>query len=282
MNENERLKRVQPRVDRSRSRSFRSISTLYLEDVEAIHDVMKDHIREGSGGDVVDRLFNVIEQNQRSFQNVYDEVAKFYEKHGETLSIPRPSTIAEHSQERPKVYMSTDEFELDNLSQLRSLKRDYIKAFTIHILNPRIYLKCDRTSFYLSVDNNDPDSTDAFEKITDILMKRRSRLISALDSGFFLAFLIIFLYVVSGLLARVYDRLAVFSVGGMTSTIFVALLFLVSQSLWYRRRGVVIPRYEMDAPPFWRRNSNVFGVAVVTAVITAVITILISALVGLF
>lgn len=254
MSEDE-LQRIPPAVDKGRRWTIGSVPVLYLEDIEAIYDVMRDFAS----------------NHVSDFERGLEEHSKLIERVEEVAGIER-STDAPRPPES-FISMETDEFVLEKMAQLRSYKRSFIPKLIIHARITDLYLSCDRASIWLSIKDNDPPSIQAFEQIKRIVLSRRSRLMGLLQSVWTVSIMALALPIASFLIGRYTDY--IWSASGIIAGWSTPILLIFWERFgWGRRQGIVIPRYKMDAPSVWERNRD----GIVTGGVVALLILLITAL----
>jgi hypothetical protein len=279
------LQKVNPRTEKGRSLFIRSVPTLYLEDIAAIYTIMENYAKAGASGSVFTQINEALELGYKTRIEGYEALVKAKQQLGDaaTFDLPHPPEPPDTREvSDPWVSIETDEFVLSNLSELESLKRDHIPHLRMSTWNPRIWLSCSPSGYYLSIDDNDPRTVEAFDQIRAIIEKRSNRLTRFIHSPIAALVVILLPGAVFAVIAWKHHDVAIFGWSSLV-TPFIALgLFWFEGQLWNNRRGVVIPRKKVDAPPYWWRNSDTITTTVITAILTAILILVIGAIAGLF
>ena len=175
----------------------------------------------------------------------------------------------------PDVELSTDEHKFSDVKEWADLKRDYFTNMQVATRNPYVSLGLSKSSVFLYIGEDTPQSRGAFEKIKRFLMDRRppgQRLLNVwMPSLVFNVWLILF-------------YLALWSKNWTLLT--VTGIFMLGCVWWWwrafraqtRKYSIIVPKYRIDAPNFWKRNADKIVVAIISAVFGGLLTLLIKAL----
>jgi len=263
------LKRIVPTPDTSQVIWMPDIGPLYLEDIEAIHQILS---RVAKG-----HPFN--ESRRRTFelqQERYQEIQQEYDRARETDAAVKPPEPPEDLKLEPVVTMESDEFEIGSLELLQDIPYDTLPKFRISTWQPRIWVSVNPGRCYLSVNENDTETLGAFNEILAIIRRRRTRWMSFINMS-----LKTYMYLAGALL--IVGLILIFSLQNpyltwsLISVQILYLLFVMTESVYLRkRRPAVITLHKRDAPDFWQRNGDKIIVGTVIAIVGAITTVLLT------
>lgn len=181
------------------------------------------------------------------------------------------------------VYIETGGFQLEELGEITKLKEDVL--YDILLWADHSFLRVDLgpDGNRLSIEQDTPRARGLFEHVKAILL-RRGRKLGAIKLLLFAAGGAIAATGIALLLVMRPDELekqfAYFSVGGL---IFCAVGTSIGYALgWLTQRFVrycvVIPRRHIEAPGFFKRNSDTIIVVLITALISSIATYVVTLL----
>jgi hypothetical protein len=270
------LKRIYPKPDPSISVSLHEMGPLYLEDVEAIHEILGDVAQEDPLNETELAIY-------RAKQERHALVQEFAERlDGGTSEAYSVATI-DPPVLQPVMKMESDEFEIPSLTQLRKMPYDKLPQFRINIWRPRIWIYGGGGHFYISLDDaSDPEARAAFDQIVRIVERRKlkwSALINLPVKWIMALSLVLTLFLTPLLFVTswVSFAAAVFALNAMFPILLVAEVFH-----WSKRRPAVVTIYRRDSPDFWQRNRDalvtgtVIAFLTATATATAIVTLLVT------
>jgi hypothetical protein len=181
----------------------------------------------------------------------------------------------------PTIKLSSDEYHFADLKELCESKKDFFTHLEIESENPYISAGFHRNKIWLFIYQDTPQSRGTFEKIKRII-NHRARLplwvISILGT---------LSAAISGGICLFWFLLRVFQ-NKWTSPTIIYGVFLIVCILWtwwmlytlFYRYSIIIPKYRIEAPGFWKRNSDKVILVIISAVIGSLLTLLIKNLTG--
>ncbi|MBI3853028.1 MAG: hypothetical protein HY298_22490 [Verrucomicrobia bacterium] len=174
------------------------------------------------------------------------------------------------------VELSTEEQRFEDLKEWAEMKRDYFTNMQISAKSPFVSLKLEKNQIWLYIGKDTAESRGVFEKVKRILTDHpppTAKLMNLSTPA-----------VASGICFGAFVSMAAF-VDWMGLTV-TAILWLgcVWWGRWafherFNRYSVIIPRYRIDAPNFWKRNSDKITVAIISTAVGIVLTLLFKRLV---
>jgi len=176
------------------------------------------------------------------------------------------------------VELSTDEHKFNDVKEWAELKRDYFTNMHLKTRNPYVSLDLSKQSVHLYIAEDTPQSRGAFEKIKRFLMDRKppgQKLLNLWMPPLVLNLpLYAFLFLPGPLRGRDWTTI---SVTGILMLGCVWWYWLGFQSR-FRKYSIIVPKYRIDAPNFWKRNSDKIVLAVICTVFGSLLTLLIKSL----
>lgn len=149
---------------------------------------------------------------------------------------------------------------LDNVEELKQIKEEVLYNMTIRVCNPYISvnLRPNNARIYISEDTT--ISRGILGKIKDVLIRRKRHI----------AYVNLF-YITSGIsfitgifLSYSYNSKYFFIwLIGLALTLFLILLNCIICGKY----SIIIPKYKIDAPSFFKRNSDKIIIGIITAII---------------
>jgi len=175
----------------------------------------------------------------------------------------------------PNVELSTDEHKFSDVKEWADMKRDYFTNMQVKTRDPYVSLNLSKSSVWLYIDEDTPQSRGAFEKVKRFLMERKPPgqwLLNAWMPP-----------IVFSLLWIPFD-LALW--GKNWALLTVTGIFMLGNVGWWwlavrahtHKYSVIVPKYRVEAPNFWQRNADKIVVAIISAVFGSLLTLLIKAL----
>jgi hypothetical protein len=178
----------------------------------------------------------------------------------------------------PNVELSTDEHKFNDVKEWADLKRDYFTNMLLKTRNPYVYVGLSKNSVHLYIAEDTPQSRGTFEKIKRFLMDRKAPGQKLLNPSMpplvFNLPLYAFLFLPGPLRDRDWTSI---SVTGILMLGCVWWWWLAIQSR-LRKYSVIVPKYRIDAPNFWKRNSDKIVLVIISALIGSLLTLLIKSL----
>ncbi|MGA2504299.1 MAG: hypothetical protein ABSG01_09440 [Anaerolineales bacterium] len=172
-----------------------------------------------------------------------------------------------------KVNISTADYAIEDLNQLSKLKYESLNELNISIDNPHLSLHLKPDYLMLFTSKNDLLSIGLFEKIKAFLLKKRRPFIWLINNFVLWSiFSFIGLYSFTGSLQNHYW------IGATLSSI---LIIILGFWIWYYFRvqfkihSVIILKNRIQAPSFWKRNSDKIWLIIMSALAGGIITFLI-------
>jgi len=181
----------------------------------------------------------------------------------------------------PNVELSTDEHKFSDVKEWAEVKRDYFTNLQIATRNPYVSLDLSERSVWLYIAEDTPQSRGVFEKIKRFLMNRKHPRQWLLN--FWMPNLVLYIWIFLFNLA-LWGRIPFW---GSKSTVWTVsgICFLGYAYWWWltfraqtRRYSIIVPKYRVDAPRFWKRNADKIVVAIIAAIFGSLLTLLIKAL----
>lgn len=174
------------------------------------------------------------------------------------------------------IRITTGQYALDNLGELPLLKREFLRELEITIREPHVSLECSHSGIWLYISDDNPISRGLFDKVREILLQRRRLLaplgfVSGLGGALFSA----------GLFALFRGMIKAHAITVVGAILCLALAIgAIWYSYWEQERGyaIIIPKYEMDAPSFLKRNADQVALAVISAILGGLIALLLAKL----
>ena len=178
----------------------------------------------------------------------------------------------------PNVELSTDEHKFNDVAEWAELKRDYFTNMQIETRDPYVSLNLTERSVFLYIAKNTPESRGAFEKIKHLLMDRKPPIQRLLN--FWMPAVVLNLCLWSFVLVpalRATSRWETFTVDA---------IFMLGCFWWWwsafqshtRKFSIIVPKYRVEAPNFWKRNSDKIVIGIISAVFGCLLTLLIKSL----
>lgn len=212
--------------------------------------------------------------------------AKSYGKHIQPvrLYLDDVETIYETLREvAERVKITTDEYVLDNPDQLAELRKDYLTYLEISSSEPYISVDLKSSSCWLYIANNEPTSLGVFEKIRQLLIRRRPlfwfiytlpfSVLLSISTGICLGGLVLS----STNLTNMSQLVVSLNVAGALIAFFGVLR---SSYVKFNRHSVIFLAYRSSTQSFIRRNKDQITLAFISAVLGGVVTFFISRFTG--
>jgi hypothetical protein len=177
-------------------------------------------------------------------------------------------------QDSLEVSISTKDYVLNDFKELSDLKKDFITDVFIRVKEPYISLSLEHHQIWLYAEKDNAISRGLFEKVKQLLSKRKRPLAQFLQSS-----------LLTGLFAGTSIPLLTMGLAKTNSMlIFVsAIIFILAlASGWYsyhdhfERYSIIIPKYKIEAPSFWKRNSDALVLAIFSAIAGGIITLILA------
>ncbi len=180
----------------------------------------------------------------------------------------------------PDAELSTDQHKFNDIKEWAELKRDYFTNMRLKTTNPYVSLELSERSVWLYIDKDTAQSRGAFEKIKRLLTKLKRP--SEKLMNYWMPPIIVNLCIYFLLAASLSKKL---SLNIWTITIVDVILLLAGWwwTRWVfqsrtRKYSIIIPKYRIDAPNFWQRNSDKIVLAIICTVLGSLLTLLIKSL----
>jgi len=169
-----------------------------------------------------------------------------------------------------QIKIQTEEYLLDDLNELSALKKEILHSLTITGLNPYICLDMTPYRISLYINEDSPESRGLFEKIKEILVRRRRRLASLLHNpilqGISLPITIWGLYNA----LKMKSPFLIFLTG--VSFLLCIFWWIYGNKDRTQRYTIIIPKYRIESPGFLKRNKDSIIVGIISALTGALIT----------
>lgn len=175
------------------------------------------------------------------------------------------------SQVSSKVSISTEDYALDDAQQLASLKQEQITYLHISLHEPYISLELKPSNIWLFAAEDEPISRGLFEKIKQILLKRERKFARIVHNGSLMGLLI------GASLVLLVWGIAVSNI--LIIFVSIAWLILSVAFTWYgyqdqfKKYSIIIPKYEINAPSFWKRNSDKILLMILSAIFGGLVSL---------
>ncbi len=181
----------------------------------------------------------------------------------------------------PNVELSTDEHKFSDVKEWADMKRDYFTNMQVATRDPYVSLDLSKSSVWLYIAEDTPQSRGAFEKIKRFLMDRKPPGQWLLN--FWMPSLVLNVSILLFNLA-LWGKIPLWGKNGIFLT--VTGLFMLGCVWWWwlafraqtRKYSIVVPKYRLDAPDFWKRNADKIVIAVISAIVGGLLTLLIKVL----
>jgi len=168
------------------------------------------------------------------------------------------------------VDIRTDEYSMESVEELKKLDVDCIHELTIQCREPYVSLELDRYRIWLYIAEDTPVSRGLFEKVKEVLVRRRRRLARILrnPSLIWVPLGLLIYPIVIGLRLSNWSLLA------------LGLFLLISICIWgrwawvarFERYSTIVLRRQSEHKSFWERNKDQLLLSVISAIIGGVIT----------
>jgi hypothetical protein len=180
------------------------------------------------------------------------------------------------SEASENIQIRSDNYELDNASDLFNLDVDTINNLELSSNNPYISAKFLRGGARLYISTDDAYSRGILEKIKQICLKRRRRFASFVVK-FWPSYVFVFIGItLMGMskINRVYFPL------GLLAFLFYVFLAIANYIVDLRRYSVIVISKSTERPNFLKRNSDEIIIGVGSAIIGGLIVLAITMLVN--
>jgi hypothetical protein len=173
------------------------------------------------------------------------------------------------------VELSNREHKFKDVEEWASLKREYFTNMTLAGHNPYVSLDMKENSVWLYIAEDTAQSRGAFEKIGQLLKNRKR-------PGHWLLYPWMAPIVLNVCCFAFY--VGVWHKYWTFACISATLVLGCNGWLWLMWRSrmhrycVIIPKYRVDAPNFWRRNEDRIIIAIISVAVGSLVTLLIKSL----
>ncbi len=168
------------------------------------------------------------------------------------------------------IRIETDNYILDSIEDILSIKESSIKEIKIHV---------DGTNIFLSVSNNDASLTandsvkerGAFEQIKTILNKN-----TRLKFFSHKKILGIFTKIIAGISGGIFGILISLGKTGESLLMVIVAIFFIWLEYFLSTKSflTIIPQYKSDVPSFFKRKKDDILLIAISSLVTAIITFL--------
>jgi hypothetical protein len=177
-------------------------------------------------------------------------------------------TIIKEIDAQPKIQV--EDFRLDNLEEMTSLKKDMLHEMNISSTRPYISLEMRPSWIRLYISEDKAESRGIFEKIRTILVSRKRPFTWIIHNSFlYSVWCILALYgVVWGVRLKSIILTASFAIIFILAIVFT--IYGINDQ--FKRYTIIIPKYKQDSPNFIKRNRDKIIIAIISAIIGAVLS----------
>lgn len=170
------------------------------------------------------------------------------------------------------VSISTKEFALSDLKQLTELKKEFITDLHIQIREPYVSLSLESNRIWLYAQKDEAVSRGLFEQVKQVLSKNKRSFDQLLQNSALLGLF----------MGSSFPLLAIGIRESTSWLIFLSVIMIMVSILWgwygyqdrFKRYSIVIPKYRIETPSFWKRNSDAFLLSIFSAIIGGIITLI--------
>jgi len=175
-----------------------------------------------------------------------------------------------------QIEISAEGYGIDNVRQLPDLKVDCLHSLQIRSREPYLSLEFKPSSIWLYIDRDDAASRGTFEKIKRVVSERRRGMTWLVQNS-----ILVGLFTGASVPLMIWSK----SSSGINWAMFalgVVVMILGALWIWYgfhdrfKRYAIIVPKYRVDSPSFFRRNADNILLAFVSAVLGALATFVIS------
>ncbi len=169
-----------------------------------------------------------------------------------------------------EVIISTREYLLKDLQELRELKKEQLTHLEIEIHEPYVSISFEPHRIWLYIAKDEPISRGLFEKVKEIV-SRRERKIARITHSSWLSGILIGTFF--PLLSLGIDKASYWII--FTSIVLFIIAILIS---WYgfqdrfNKYSVIVLKNKNELPSFWKRNSDKIVLMILSAIIGSFIT----------
>ena len=171
-----------------------------------------------------------------------------------------------------KIIISTSEYEIENLNELKELNKESLNYLKINGQEPWLVLEIDFSNLYLYIHEEDAMSRGIFEKVKQIL-KDRKRKYSWLSKDNFvgsIGTLLLGILIFSIYIGIKQKNLFYISIG-ILSLLLGFIFTRISLNLGYNE---IYLKRRAESKSFWKRKKDEIIIAIISAMIGSVFTIL--------
>jgi hypothetical protein len=176
----------------------------------------------------------------------------------------------------PRIELSNHDHKFNDVKEWAEVKKAYHTDIQMGARGPYISLDMNERSVFLYIAEDTAQSRGVFEKIKRLLADRKPpghRLLNPwMPAIAFSVCLWALLFLASSI-----TRWAIL---GAISTLLVGAIgwWVLAWRFRFKKYSVIIPKYRIEAPNFWNRNSDKIVVAIIAAVLGSLLTLLINSL----
>jgi hypothetical protein len=236
------------RTEEDEDTVIRSVWSLYLEDIQDIHDVLNEIALPVNIDELAAQVNKGHEDYARSMLLKYKDDPRAPELLGlENARFPKEpralSFVKIQADDRPDL----------TIDALDKLPRDYARDMTVTIFRPLMWVSCSSNSYRIHVPRSDDTTREAKRKIAHVLQARSSKALAPLDHANTLVASSLLLVVLGLALRSAYPNMLAIQVLFWVGVLgFAGVLALMGA--YNIRKPVVVLRNEKDAPGFWQQN----------------------------
>lgn len=274
MRQHYRRRYPEQRISESEDVVIRSVWSLYLEDIQDIHDVLSDIADPSTVEELAEKQKRDIENYARRMHQKYGDDPRALEQLGLekgrlTEQTPATSLVKVEADDRPDLTIET----------LTELPRSYARELKLAIRNPMMWVSCTGNSYLVHALSPDNTTREATRRIVHVMQARRSKLLALLSSTRELMIGSLLLVILGIPLGLIFPDSWIPPV-----VVWLGAVGFIGSSMfpvqYERRKPVVVLRNEKDAPGFWMRNQDGLFVAAFGVILAAIVGALVAAIKG--
>lgn len=169
----------------------------------------------------------------------------------------------------PDVSVSTNDYLLTDFKQLSEFKKEYLTDVNIKVREPYIDLSLEHHQIFLYAAKDDLISRGLYEKVKAILRKNKRPFFKILQNFGIITGISLYL-ILYGLSRQSWQTVSVAAVSLLVS---IAIGWYAYQDR-FKKFSIIIPKYKVEVPSFWKRNSDALVLALFSAVFGGIVTLI--------